>query len=83
MSITEERLRELGELYLNEKGKDLLEEAFLNDTLDSATIIILGALDGLWERGVVSEAEVAPLYRELDVDKTRASRLRQYRALNE
>jgi hypothetical protein len=82
MTITEERLRELGEEYLSEEGRELLEETFLNETLDGAKLFILGALDGLWERGQVSEEEVRPIYMEISVDPERARRVRQHHALN-
>ncbi len=77
MPISEERIRELGRKYLNDKGLEILEEELDNNKLEAAKIILLGAYDYLWQKGEITEGEAQELYKELDMPRDKASRLRQ------
>ena len=74
---TEERLRELGETYLTEKGQVDLDQKLVNEEYSAAARYLLGAIDGLWNRDQISDDEAADVYRELGIDPEEASRLRQ------
>ncbi len=81
MPMTIERIRELAEKYLNEQGKQGVEQ-FLDDRkLEDAKLYLLGGLDYYWFNGFVSDEVAASFYVELGIDPDIASQFRQNHVL--
>ena len=77
MSVTEQRIRELGCKYLNDEGLQHLEEKLDFGETEQAKILLLGAFDGLWQRNEITDVEARALYKELDISPEEASEVRQ------
>jgi hypothetical protein len=70
----------LAEKCLNEKGQEAVAEFLSDNKIDCAKNYVLGAIDSLWTKKLITDNEATEAYKILNVDPEKASRVRQISA---
>lgn len=76
MGTTTELLTLAAEV-LNERGQGRVRNHLADNREDLAKVVILGAIDGMYEDGKLTDEAAAAHYKRLGMDREDASRLRQ------
>ncbi len=71
-----ETLLGLAEKYLSEDTLDNCKFNLEEGKLDLVAICLLGRVDGLWQRGEISDEEAKGVYPQLGLDSERVASLR-------
>jgi len=77
MMVSEERIREIGEMLLSEEGMEILDELLLADLAHFAKIFLQGAIDSSWKNGHISDKVMGDLCGELAISVEKREQLRQ------
>ncbi|MBI5799018.1 MAG: hypothetical protein HZB10_03745 [Candidatus Yonathbacteria bacterium] len=68
---------QLAEKVLNEEGQDAVEGHLINNRVDLAQCYILGGIDSLWTKKIITDSEAAEVYRILGMNPEKACDARQ------
>ena len=68
---------ELAKQVLNENGQEAVETLILDNKIHLAKIYLLGAIDSLWTKKLISDSEAAEAYKVLNIDPEKSSKVRQ------
>lgn len=72
-----EDLRRIANEILSDEGQENVEEYFDNGEIERVQTYLLGALDVMSSKKLISDKDAQEKYRILGMDKERASRIRQ------
>jgi hypothetical protein len=72
----DEVLRELAKKHLSVENQLRVDDLIDDNDQDTASISILGAIDGQWDRGEISDEEAATDIARLNLSADRKARIR-------